>query len=300
MLGINTRQMDGYNKKFGIVLNRQTAIPIDVTQNLEASDTNTLFDAERQQCSQELTEVFGADLEELDMLLFDAVPQDVDVNMEISKESIVVVQNSSGQPRKDELYGVVGACTPVYDIVVVGGGEEKDLAYLDPFGLAWIMFEYRGEYELLHSLEQNVDTTSSLELIEKHKHGTIVSREYIPYAYKASTGFVGMDRAVFLVEFGGYRVKVIYYLKVISEKVDLIVKQETDEKHCPRDHWEIWPGRQKSEGSQPDNSANWYPTPSLQSLLTGAKDALAGFADLPGASPVSSRLPSPVSRFLMI
>jgi hypothetical protein len=214
-------------------------------------------------------------MEELDMFLFDVMLQDVDVNMEMTNTSIVVAQNNSGQLRKDGLYGVVGVCTPVYDSVIPVW--EGSVAYLDPMGPALFMFAYRGDDDVLNSLEQKVDTTSSLNLIEKPKHGTIGFREYgQTFFYKANTGYEGKDRAVFLAEFGGYRIKVIYYFKVINEKVDLINKRETDEKHCPQYHWGIWP--------QSSDPANWYQNPSLQTLLMGAKAALTGFADLPGVA----------------
>jgi hypothetical protein len=122
-------------------------------------------------------------------------------------------------------------------------------------------------------------------LLEAPKYGHIVMMneeevnraDYSIFHFTPTPNYVGKDKAVFAVEYQGKRYRVDVELILVSSVMDedcaaRLIKIKKSATVTP-----------VSEASYPD-LANWYQNLSLQALLAGAKDALTGFADLPGAS----------------
>jgi hypothetical protein len=152
--------------------------------------------------------------------------------------------------------------------------------YIDPAGMLWAY---------LQRLERRAITDMSvfknIVLLEAPKHGRIVmmnadefDRADHPFFHFTPTPeYVGKDKAVFAVEYQGKRYRVDVELILVSRVMDedcaaRLIKIKKSATVTP-----------VSEASYPD-LANRYQNLSLQALLMGVKDALTGFADLPGAS----------------
>jgi predicted chitinase len=276
-LGIHAWQSEGYNTKFGLALNSQTPVSITGSKNLEAAGVLPLNDDAQNPALQTLVDDFNVNLEELDMLLFDALPQEAPV---------VIVAQAKTQTRSDGLYGVVGSCVAVARSEY---NEYLDIEYPREIPLtvgddAMRLFDFRGEYDLFDSAELLIKATESdaMTVIEYPKHG-VLEEKLGGLVYKPDQNYIGKDQAIFTVEFEGYRIKVIYYIHVTGNNVKIEGTPPVEfgrfwKKYCPRNTWEI------SSVFTNSDSASWYRSASLQALLTDAKDALTGFSDLSGAS----------------
>lgn len=80
-----------------------------------------------------------------------------------------------------------------------------------------------------------------MTLVKGPKHGRLELGE-IGGAYLPNSGYIGRDSATFLVEIGGYRVKVVYALNVLNHPVGGTEGYDPyeDEKNCPKgEHWKI-------------------------------------------------------------
>jgi len=98
--------------------------------------------------------------------------------------------------------------------------------------------------------------TAETQLLELPKHGTIklqnrdtgnfdiepVLDQYLSgegYGYKPNDGYVGPDKVVFLVKMGDYKVKVVYYLKVVTTELTRSDVKNGYKKYCPKTIWQI-------------------------------------------------------------
>ncbi|MGP1665088.1 MAG: Ig-like domain-containing protein, partial [Rhodanobacter sp.] len=117
---------------------------------------------------------------------------------------------------------------------------------------------YFGRYEKLHMRE--LEASAKVTLLQPPKHGQLISGD----TYRPDVGYHGKDKVVALVEIGGYRVKVAYFIQVFMDK-NVGDNEETIRKYCgPKgDMWKI-----SLQNSPTDTSA-------IQSLLsfTGSTSA---------------------------
>jgi hypothetical protein len=152
-----------------------------------------------------------------------------------------------------------------------------------PFGLAaqYYLVQYDGK----HPMEVDISRVKIkvLNIVRQPEHGRLIMDESNPYGraiYHPDEGYLGKDRVEAIVSVGEDIVKVIVHIVVQSGAVDQLADSEWN-KFCPKGlYWKI---------SQPsiedyNDPANWYNATSLYGLLTGAKDALTGFADLSGSA----------------
>jgi hypothetical protein len=197
----------------------------------------------------------------MDMLLFDALSPEIPA---------AIVAQAKTKLRSDGLYGAVGACVVVAKSVHYESGElswisEKAIA--SPAGAAMILFQ-EHPVDLDESLDLLLKAEDGMTVIEYPKHGDLEKRPG-DFIYKPSPNYIGKDRAIFMVEFEGYRIKVIYHIHVTEETVNydgtLGEWKNFWKKYCPQQTWEILP---ESLNSDP---ANWYQNLSLQFLLASAK-----------------------------
>jgi hypothetical protein len=121
------------------------------------------------------------------------------------------------------------------------------------------------------------DPKAPAQLDKPPRHGTMTRMPFTEtdhheaWVYEPKEGYLGNDRAEFLVEIQGVLVRAVYIFRVTN----LCTQCESGEADhlCKKSSWVI------SQSAFEDNDfANWYSTPSLQALLSGAKDALTGFA----------------------
>ena len=127
------------------------------------------------------------------------------------------------------------------------------------------------EYYLKQVEHRNVGIEGKVTLLQGPKHGTLdmgaTSGGYVP-----NPGYLGRDSASFLVEIGGYKVKVVYSFKILdyvpqgSEGYD----PYEDKKYCPKgEHWKI-----SFNLTDPDSGA--YPSDFLSQLAS----PIAGLSDV--------------------
>jgi hypothetical protein len=163
---------------------------------------------------------------------------------------------------------------------VVDSAEEK--IYVDPVGSLSLYFGNNGR-------KIDRDAFTNLTLLKGPSHGKLVKEKgsfiYLPDTgwVKKTFGWEGEEEIVFMLDFEGKHYKVV-------ENITFIHSLDTEdiERICPeyirmREPWWKFSSSTSEDGNDP---ANWYYTASIQSLLMGAKDALTGFADFPGAASV--------------
>jgi hypothetical protein len=124
---------------------------------------------------------------------------------------------------------------------------------------------------------------ATVSIVEKARHGDLIDVDDSgkEWNYVPRDNYIGNDKIVFDVLVRGEKlsipdriVRVIYFIKSVGNIGEQEDSMRLREKKCPTPEWRI----------STTDPANWYESASLQALLTGAKDALAGFTDLPGAS----------------
>jgi hypothetical protein len=241
------------------------------------------------------------DMEELDMLFFappDAIPQAV------YQAPVVIVADASTFPSKTavrkRIYGVcelVYASSEINHALDTGGHSlaphdfmisflspelEEDLRA--PMGSSTMI----GDQDLFEWYD-----SFKITLLRAPKHGKFVNVKNAPNEqYLPNLNYIGKDRVDLLVEGKDDKGRPIaltlrYYINVLPrEDLSKIVEEgkawETRTRLCGAGKERRW--RISENSLEPATLANWYESPSLQALLSGAKAALAGFADLPGAS----------------
>jgi hypothetical protein len=115
-------------------------------------------------------------------------------------------------------------------------------------------------------------------IVKAPRHGKVVlssdekDASWGLYNYIPREGYYGEDRFVIQVEKNGVKVTIHYVVVTIDDEDHPI-------NYCNPDRWKI---SQPSIEDYPDLT-NWYNATSLYGLLTSAKDALTGFADLSGS-----------------
>ena len=205
---------------------------------------------------------------------------------------------SSAQPTRAKSLDVnrtVGQC------IVSPTPSPTDLKYPDyfsifPKGVAWTNYPSKAHDQVLATGYDDAVVT----ILQKPKHG-ILSGDFTDGKgrdgfYYPNPGYKGNDKAVFLVNKDGYKVKVILYFKVPNLSIDDLYQdaQGYFEKYC--NNVNIW----KISGQTPDgtlifsnedtavSSAGAYtptPSPLLGNYSNSAYPNLTySFTDLPGTA----------------
>jgi hypothetical protein len=152
--------------------------------------------------------------------------------------------------------------------------------FINPAGKLWAYLQIRDRRAIT-----DMSVFKNVVMLEAPKHGHIrlMNEDELDGAdnpffhFTPTPGYVGKDKAVFAVEYQGKRYRV---------DVELILVSSVMDEGCAARLIKIKKSAtvtSVSEAGYPD-LANWYQNLSLQALLTGVKDALIGFTDLPGAS----------------
>lgn len=194
------------------------------------------------------------------------------------QQTSVVLRAKAAQPSSTELYGTVGVCnlSPKVDETNLAerSMDESIISPLSPEQMAWNIFplkypEYsRGDISTLELLRsekgpdfQTIDTTkATFKILQQPKHGTLTEDQPKEIFYHPNAGYVGEDKAVFLVNMQGYNIKVIYYFKVADVDLEKGNIQNIWNKYCPKDNWLI------------SNSAN--PIVSLNTITASLTDGI--------------------------
>jgi hypothetical protein len=156
-------------------------------------------------------------------------------------------------------------------------GNGQDGTMFDPVSDA------RENFSLYENREIDFGGISveAVQLIKGPDHGKISydGPSHWEYAvvYMPDQGYVGNDHVEFLVDVHGTPVRVVYFIKVTKTDIERDTEGVTE--LCEgKFRWKI------SISPEDTDLANRYPTLALQVLLTGAQEALSGFADFSSAA----------------
>ena len=265
----------------------------------------------------DLVSDFDIQTGEIDMLLVDA--NYIDALPTQTATAIVATSNAKTNP--DQLYGTVGLCKAAssnihnqFDGNNNLGLDRNNLTnygfyYLSTITEAGAAFSYHHSplaMETDYDAWAKVVVKAEIQLLELPKHGTIklqngntgnfdlepVLDRFISddaYGYKPDSGYVGPDKVVFLVKMGDYKVKVVYYLKVVTTELTKRDLENGYKKYCPKTIWQI---SASSNGmpitatldSQVDNITDGTYSLSLPAAFLGSDYASPTFTNLTGAA----------------
>ena len=200
---------------------------------------------------------------------------------------VLVADRSAASGKSTKRYDfILNDCRPVSS-----WDEEPDSGerYIDPVGMLINYMNNNRQSGAGIDLYKDRALFRNLTLIESVKHGSIVAVEekfkgaedFEYFHYNPILDYKGQDSASFMVEFEGKQYKIA---------VDLLVEPSvgnTSFENCPKPKLIKVNKKSISDASGIEdyaNPASWYRAASLQALLSGATDALAGFADLPGGT----------------
>jgi hypothetical protein len=187
-----------------------------------------------------------------------------DLNFPPQNSPVMIAQASQGKQSAAKTDRTVGICQALSNPALDGAVATAENS-LTPAGAATTYF--------LSFENRKVAGPSKVTVLEYPKHGkledlgTFVTRNGVQvdtgkktYDFIPESGYLGQDSATFLVEIGGYKLKMVYVFKVATE-----VDNKKEELLCPNSYWRI--------------SANF--DASDNSNIT----AVAGLASTPTASP---------------
>lgn len=160
-----------------------------------------------------------------------------------------ILMGVSGSPKtqSEGLYGVVGVCSVVYKSVISKSGpiQSSGKSLLYPSLSALEIFRFRREINLYDSPEIQLEAHSPklMRVVTQPKHGRLTQKTAVTFEYQPERGYRGTDRATFVVELAGRRIRVVYHLRVTDETVEMTNSKEDWEKiwgkYCPRESWLI-------------------------------------------------------------
>jgi hypothetical protein len=265
-LGITANNKKDYNTQFGISLNNPNLQPIVPVAPLllTVAASGTATSNSKQTLIAKLQADFNIQPGETDMLTMD-IPN-------TPPQSPIIVQARAEKSGTQDIYGTMGVCYVSPTAEQINPVRDAQGYYsLDIEGSADDIF-FNGPH--MERLELNYDN-AIVTVLQPPKHGTLkpTMRDAsgndlshgLDTSYYPNAGYTGNDKAIFLVTVEGYKIKVVYFIKVIAN-YDIA---HPDFSKCPDPNpWQI--------------SSN---VPSaLTAVLANASQAMTGFATLPGGA----------------
>jgi hypothetical protein len=147
---------------------------------------------------------------------------------------MMIAQAVQAQGNADKSDRTVGVCSLVENPMRYTG-----INGIGPIGAAQVYFQ---------SVErQEISPVGSVRLLSSPRHGTLEPRADAPggYLYRPEADYFGPDRATFLVEMGGKKIRVEYFFRVLQGVADTYYE---DKQYCPKgEYWKISLSRPNSE-----------------------------------------------------
>jgi hypothetical protein len=177
------------------------------------------------------------------------------------------------------IYGTIGAC-----IVSPTLGRMQHNDDYSPFsdGLDIHPRESGGqifpEARFDGNLQADIEA-AKVQILKQPKHGKILTRDGFRFKYLPQDGYTGNDEAIVLVNIGGKRVKVVYFIKVLDvstqTKSDYENYERVYRKHCKKGEWRI-SYEVRETGSLANNSTQHGPNSTRSAPIVS-------FGDLSGS-----------------
>jgi hypothetical protein len=133
----------------------------------------------------------------------------------IPPQQAPIIMAQAAQPSTKELYGTVGGCFLSPIATQINPENDKNGNYsLSPRSYAGNIFSRGPGMDPLFGIDYE---NGKVTVLQPPKYGSLSqnlssSDQYI--SYYPNPSFVGNDKVVFLVNIEGYKVKVVYYIKV--------------------------------------------------------------------------------------
>ncbi len=275
-VGVQAKNEDGYNTKFGIGLAARTPQPIAPANGVakllaEQGSAHPNVSAES---IETLASEFGFEAGVFDMMFPYA---DIPPAPQTETASVTAVLASKGSVQDH-----VGVC-------VLGYTQGQYRSWLYPEGHASGIAKWRPEYSLTGFFPFG---ETLVALIEGPKHGTLVASEdpIVPgdSIYLPNKGYVGNDRVVFKVTVPGAKlnlpdrvVMVTYFIKVVGELDAGVDLDRLESQKCPApSEWRI---RLSEAGEFNGDLAERLRSAALPAVLADAASAVTGAFDLAGS-----------------
>jgi hypothetical protein len=138
------------------------------------------------------------------------------------------------------LYGSMGVCTvfPALKEFEAKRDSPRFLKRNDLYpeaGAGQIFPEARFDAELQADIE-----AATIQLLQKPKHGVLAFTAGHELHYLPLKNYVGNDKAIFLVNINTHPVRVVYYIKVVSDGIRNYEDFKKNLlKYCPKTEWRI-------------------------------------------------------------
>lgn len=147
----------------------------------------------------------------------------------------VGLHHSSAQLTRaaSELYGTAGVC-------FVASSAKGEFSSISPASQSELVFDEKTpapsekDEKYFDTFDKYVED-ATVEVLQPPMHGALETGNIGPhsYQYKPTDSYKGNDKAVFLVDIAGKKVKVIYFFKVVNSKIDTARLEEVYRKYCP-------------------------------------------------------------------
>jgi hypothetical protein len=273
-IGITTKTAKDYNTQFGISLNKrspQEVVPAGV--HLLMADTSTAITPESTQAQlNQLQADFNIQPGEVNMLIMD-MPG-------VPPQQAPIIMAQAAQPSTKELYGTVGVCYLTSKVNQIDPEKDKEGYYvISPQALADNLLSSEPPTDAAAAALNSLDYhNAEVTVLQPPKHGSL-SQDLSPgkdVSYYPNSGYVGNDKVIFLVNIEGYKIKVVYFIKVLSG-TGSNTPETLYHKYCPSPSW--W------QISTATGNANLLASQLAPSLFGfGQTPDTVTFADLPGGA----------------
>jgi hypothetical protein len=129
------------------------------------------------------------------------------------QQAPTIVLAQAAKPSTKELYGTVGVCYLSPAAEQINPERDKEGYYdVNPRAYADNIFSFKPLATPVFGYE-----TAEITVLQPPQHGTL-SNDLSPskgnISYYPNPGYEGKDKVVFLVNIEGYKVKVVYFIKV--------------------------------------------------------------------------------------
>ncbi len=148
---------------------------------------------------------------------------------------VMIVQASQAQPRADTTDRTIGVCSLVENPIQKEGEQYSAINSFGPIGAAATYFQNVEHRELLGP--------GLVTVLRNPAHGTLEPTASDPkdrsFWYLPKQSYFGPDRATFLVEMGGKKIRMEYFFQVLQGVADNYTKEQYRQL-CPNGRqWKI-------------------------------------------------------------
>ncbi len=153
---------------------------------------------------------------------------------------VLIVQASQAQQSADKPDRTIGVCSLVENPIRMEGEQYSAINGITPVSAVQVYYQNT----------ENLLGPGSVTVLRSPQHGTLKPTSSDPkdgsYWYLPKPDYFGPDRATFLVEVGGKKVRTEYFFRVVAGVADSFYENK---EFCPKgEQWKISLNRDDSNG----------------------------------------------------